>query len=244
MIIKFYLKEIKNRFILVTFCWLLTFITCFINREALLYISLKPSFKYKKSNLSFIITDAVEILYSCLHISYLISNTILLGFLLYHLALFIIPGLHYNEKIKLKIIFYQGLFFFYFFIILFYNVALPQIWRFFNEYLTQMLNIQHIVHFQPKLIEYVNMVSYTYMISGLFTQCLFFITIYLKISKNSELIIKNNRKFFYFLLLILITCITPPDVNSQIILTFLTFCLIELIIFNHFFLSIILKNNT
>jgi len=77
------------------------------------------------------------------------------------------------------------------------------------------------LHFEAKLNEYLRFyLSLCYLIlyySGFFVG-LFFLFYY---SINNLNLVKNSRKFFYLSFILLSTVITPPEIISQIFLSFL-----------------------
>jgi len=109
-----YLIELKNRILLVFGMWLCLIVVSYSNKETLLFIFAKPwlTLSVLENSLYFISTNLTEIFISYVQISYFISNQITFFYVLYHLIVFLIPGL-YCKEYKAIIIRFLG-FFFYF----------------------------------------------------------------------------------------------------------------------------------
>ena len=113
---------------------------------------------------------------------------------------------------------------------------IPTSWGFFlsfqNSYAVNL-------HFEAKLNEYLRFylnLYYLILYYSSFFVSLFFLFYY---SINNLNLVKNSRKFFYFNFILLSTVVTPPEVISQVFLSF--FCVF---IYEIFFIILLLKLHT
>jgi len=209
-----YFIEIKNRIILILFSWIISFLISYYYKEIILFLITKSNLKILK-NFYFITTNITDMLYIYLKLSYFVSFQIICLFLIYHIIMFLSPGLYFNEynKIKLSIILLINNFIF---INYFYSKYLfPFIWFFLINYHYSHTTIIKI-YLESQIIDFIQF----YCINYYFTYCLslFILTLlfYLVSKKNQIFFIKKYRKIFYTFFIFQSTFLTPPDVFSQI----------------------------
>ena len=227
----YYIKEIKNRSCFVFFTWVTTIIISYIYKEHLLFLCLKPGIQFfNKYSFYFIFTDLTEIFSTYIKLTYFITNQMTLFIFIYHLLMFITPGLYKFEYEKIKNIVLLSFSFWIIFVLLLNNMLLPLCWDFFlgfQESTKGSINF----FFEAKFNEYLNFYLKFYKLC-LMCICIFIsIFICLDFFKINKLNLYNKiRKKFYFSFLILSTLITPPDVISQILFSSVFILLFEFII--------------
>lgn len=237
MFLSQYLIEIKNRFFLVFFSCICTIITCCFYKEILLISIIKPTLNtncYFNGNLYFIFTDVKELFNVYVYLIFFVNNQACVFILLYHLFMFIYLGLYTVEYQKIKktiktiwIFFFVAVFTSYYFII-------PISWYFFLN-LQNKTNNTNLVSFffEAKISEYFDFVYQVYILSVLSFQALgismlVLNNLFVEI-KNTE--IKFSRKLLYFCFVLFSTVVTPPDLFSQIIVSFFLILCLEAFIF-------------
>ena len=231
---KYYI-EIKNRIFLLVVTWLSTVFISYMYKEILLFLCIKPTINVL-TNTYFIFTNLTEIFSTYLCLIYFIGNQILLVFILYHILIYISPGLYYYEYKNLKLIFSLGVFFWIFSIVILQKTILPFSWQFFLSFHNSLTNQTFSLYFEAKINEYLNFYITLYYLCNFNFQVFILLYILLDYMKKNLNFIKQFRKLFYFLFVLTATIITPPDIISQIALSMCIITLYELIIF-----TIILK---
>jgi Sec-independent protein secretion pathway component TatC len=138
------------------------------------------------------------------------------------------PGLFKHEfKILKDFLFFSYLFLFLSFL-LFNSFILPKLWQFFFEFQN---NKSVAVFFEAKVTHYVNFYIYTFynllIICQVFV-CMFF---FFKTINYKVNFLKKTKKLYYLLFVIFATLGSPPDVLSQLFLSFSFIFTFEFIIF-------------
>jgi len=171
-----YLIEIKSRFFFAFIAWSFTTINCYFFKETLLFIIIQPSFIYNENNsFYFLTTNVTEIFLTYIHLSYFITNQILVTFLLYQIFVFIAPGLYLYEYCSLRT-FLIIIFICWLILITFFNnYIFPTTLYFFLEF-QKYLNFQKSTfYFEAKLNEYLNFYESLYLLCIFCFQTVFFI---------------------------------------------------------------------
>ena len=229
-----YYLEIKNRILLIGLTWVLSAVVCYYYKEVIFFLILNLTQYinfHGNYEINFIFTNVTEIFYVYLKLIFFISNQTILFSLFYHVLMFLVSGLYKFEYENLK--FFIKLFIFSFFTsLLFLNTLLvPLTWDFFLKFQNQDLKLIPFF-FEAKLDEYLIYYINLYYLCLINCQISFFLLITVSYySKNNFNTIKNLRKFFYFLFVVISTLTTPPDVISQLVLSFSLICVYEIIIF-------------
>ena len=230
-----YFLELKKRVFLFFIAWLICVIICYCYKDILLYILIKSNMtKNQLEIFYFISTNLTDLLWVYLHLSYFISTQLTTVFLLYHVNIFLAPGLFKHEYNKIKYLSFIFLvcFLFSFFLVNF--LVLPIIWKFFLTFQNNP-NISLPIFFEAKITEYFDFyltIYYIIFILGQFFGSFFFLLEL--INKKSQLIVKT-RKICYLVFVLLATIVTPPDVISQIFIGLLFIISYEVIILIIFF---------
>lgn len=237
MVLKYFL-EIKNRTTLIIISWLFTFFICYIYKDAILFTFIKPSlYLFKINTLYFISTNLTEIFSTHIKLACFISNQIIILYGIYHIFIFIVPGLYKFEYFNFKFILICSIIFWILTTILIYKLILPWSWKFFLSFQQTLSNNKLQLHFEAKLWEYLSFFIKLYNISIINCQFIILIFIYINFIKKKLNFIKNFRKFIYFVIFFISALITPPDILNQILLSLITITIYEIILF-----SLILKN--
>ena len=230
---KYYI-ELKNRTFLLFYTWLSVLITCYYYKETILFLLVNSSnyFNTLSTNSYFIFTNVSEIFYVYLDLIFFITNQIVIIMFFYHILMFLALGLYNFEFNKLKTVFQVFLISWFFSIILLYKFLIPYTWTFFLSFQQTNNNIQLIdFFFEAKIIEYFNFFTNLYYIC--FINCQFLALLLLILTSFSEKLnkIKTFRKLFYFIFVLFSTLTTPPDILSQILLSFTLVLIYEFLIF-------------
>ena len=217
-----YIKELKNRLLVVVSSWVINFIISYHYKEILLFfmvknLSLQPFY--------FITTSITDIVLSYFSLSYFtasIFSSIMLG---YHLIYFLTPSLYFSEFSFTKFYISSSviIIFFVFFILNLYIV--PYIWHFFLSFQSSQNSIT--LYFEGKLNEYIEFYIKFCVFSLFLTQTILFLLFLSSKIKNFTLFIKNYRKVIYVCFLLISTFLTPPDIFSQLLTFFLSQCFYE-----------------
>ena len=230
---KYYL-EIKNRIFLLLLTWASLLIICYHFKEPLLFIFINSNKYFNESNSApyFIFTDVGEIFYVYLQLIFFITNQITILMLLYHGLMFLTLGLYNSEYIQLRSTFKIFIVAWLFSIILLKELVIPFSWYFFLSFQEPENNLQSIsFFFEARISEYLDHCTNLYYVCLINCQILALLTLLLNyISENSETI-KTVRKLFYFVFMLFSTLTTPPDVISQILMSFGLILIYELLIF-------------
>lgn len=132
MLIKYFF-EIRNRAILIIFSWIATVIVAYLNKETLLFLSIKPNLSlFEKTSFYFIATNITDIFSAYLSLAYLVGFQLTFIFSLYHIKTFIIPALYEAEHKKLILFTYLSISLWGFSLLLLNTVVLPFCWNFFR----------------------------------------------------------------------------------------------------------------
>ena len=219
-----YLLEIRNKLILLVITFFSTLITCYGYKEVLLF--LMTHMHLKDENLYFIFTDVTELFSVYFNIVLFISLQILTWYSFYHLFTFLSPAFYRKELKLTRGVFVSATFFWFLATVLSSYVLIPFGWNFFLSF-----QAQDGFYFEARINEYFNFYTSAYFLCLTYCQLLTFLFLFLVDVGENYLYIKKYRKLHYYVFLIFSTLITPPDLMSQIIITFLTIGVYETIIF-------------
>lgn len=236
--------EIKSRFLLLLISGSLIFLVGYFFKEILLSIVINSYTKSDNSSIRlsyFIFTDVVEVfnVYVCL--IFFLGKQVLFFQLCYHFLMFFVPGFTKSEYRHILLLFSTSSFLFFLSIILFKKFLFPLSWNFFLSFKNFVDFKSFTLHFEAKLLDYVMFFLNFYFSCVLYFQFFllpFFLAVYLKIDLNN---FKSFRKILYYSCIIFSTLITPPDVTSQIVLSFIFIIGSEILVYCALFKSL-LKN--
>nr|YP_010377367.1 Sec-independent protein translocase component TatC [Nitzschia dissipata]QYB23054.1 Sec-independent protein translocase component TatC [Nitzschia dissipata] len=231
-----YYLEIRNRIILLMVTWLFTAFICYLYKEVILFFilnstnvcQLNPENQVVSNY--FIFTDVTEIFYVYIDLILFLSNQIVLFSFFYHFLMFLSPGLYKFEYYNLYLLMKISFLIFIVSVILLNIFLMPLSWNFFLNF--QDNNFTSIPFFfeakvSEYLVYYINL-YYLCLFNGQFSLLML---IYVSRFSTSIMKIKNLRKVFYFIFVVVSTLTTPPDVLSQLCLSFILIFIYEIIIF-------------
>ena len=230
---KYYL-EIKNRIILLLFTWAFLLIVCFCFKEPLLFIFIDSNKYYNNSNDTpyFIFTNVDEIFYVYVHLTVFVTNQVTGLMFLYHSLMFLTLGLYHFEFIQLKAVMKVFIITWLCSIVLLKKIVVPFSWSFFLSFQETTNNLQPAsFFFEAKILEYFNYFTNCYYICMINCQLLALSILFLDTINKAVGTIKTFRKLFYLIFVVFSTITTPPDIFSQIIVSFSLIIVYELLIF-------------
>jgi sec-independent protein translocase protein TatC len=234
-----FIKELRNRFILLFLTWSSVVIVSYLYKEILIFIFVKPSLNaFQENSFYFIFTNLTDIFSTYLRLVYFLGNQILFFFFFYHLFLFIAPGLYHSEYINFTKLLCLSLTFWICSVFVLNKYLLPFSWQFFLSFQTSATQSVLSFYLEAKINEYINFYINLYYICGLNFQLFILFFIFLDHIKENLASLKVFRKFFYFSFFLIATFLTPPDVFSQVFVGLSSIIVYELTI-----ISIILKAN-
>lgn len=234
-----YYLELKNRLFLLLLTWVSVTIVCFMHKELLIFVVIDTTdyIGFLKTNPYFVFSNVTDILNSYIQIIFFVSNQICFFVVLYHLCLFLTPGL-YSSEYKNFIFILQISFICWFFSVLVLNyVVLPLSWAFFLSFNPET-NVVSFV-FEASFKQYLSYYADLYYLCVFNFQISFFILLSINYISYSLNQMKSFRKWFYFLFVFFATVITPPDIFSQLVISLMFICLYESLILLKIFNKII-----
>jgi sec-independent protein translocase protein TatC len=153
-------------------------------------------------------------------------------FFLYHLKLFLLPGLYAEERKNILVIFYTIGTSTLILSVLFYKKILAMLWSFITSY--QKITSQHSslnIFFEANLNSYIQFVLNIFVLMVL-VFIVTFLFYFLLIKHNSTAsFIKKNRKYCLYFCFVLSAVVTPPDLSALLYLGLISFILIEVVNF-------------
>jgi sec-independent protein translocase protein TatC len=228
-----YYSEIKNRFSLICLSWICVSIATYFYKEIILFSLVVYSNQAVLTEYQpyFIFTNITEIFSVYTRLVFFIANQILIINFFYHFLMFLSLGLYKREYLTLNFLF--KLFFITWMVSLFLlnKIILPTTWNFFLSFQEQGNFKALSFFFEAKLNEYLEYYISLYYLCLLNSQ--FFAVIILSINRLSNDInsVSKSRKFFYYIFVIFSTLTTPPDVFSQLVVSFSLILLYETLLF-------------
>ena len=236
----YHLKEFKFRlfYIMLTWSFLVPVLYYFGDPLLLLLIRPKASFLKNSEQAYFIFTNITEAFQTYLEIALYFSTFICLPVLLYHLLIFIIPGLYKYEKIFLKKSLNICIFAYILCILFVYNIILPMSWEFFSGFEINSSESLFNLYFETKLNEYLSFIVKIFLLFTFIFQFCVICFVYFTLNKSTYTFLVNKRRYAYLTCFLLATVITPPDFFSQLLIGIPLIFLYEIFLF-----WLILKQN-
>lgn len=236
-----YVKEIKNRVILIILAFCLTSLTAYFYKETLMFKMLQNanaiSIFSKQPLFYFIFTDITEIFSVNLNLIFFISFQVFFIFSIYHSFTFFSLALFYEEY-KLARLTVKVLFFTWFLSIILANkFFIPLTWEFFLSYQDSLLKTNCLnIHFEINILKFCNYCFYLYFICFCYSNVFFLFSVFFYYSNFNSKNIQKLRKFYYFCFFAF-SFLIAIDVFSYFLITFL------LIIFFEILLLLLIINN-
>lgn len=240
MIYQYYL-EIKNRLLLICLTWFFTLFVCYVYKETLLFLSLTNVDLLSCNNVVFyfIFTDVKEVFSVYLKLIFFVSKQVFIFYFIFHILAFISLGLYKFEYKYLKFIFFSGIFFWFFGFFLLNKFLLPFSWNFFLSF--QSLTSLNL-YFEAKLDEYLDFYIFFYYFCTFYCQIFVLLVFFFEYINTNLDLIKKFRKISHYIFVLFSTLVTPPDIISQILFSFIIIVIYELLIFFNIF-KYFLKNS-
>lgn len=226
------IKELKLRLNYTIFSLILTFITCYIYINQIIYL-LTYYLLYNMNSHRFIFTKLTEVFYTYIQFASISSLLICFPFILFNLWLFFIPGLYKYEKFFFDFYFLFILFLFFSSFFISYNYIIPNILRFFL--LFENNNLYFSLHFEAKIQDYlipIYILLFNLILCFQFPSLIILLLYFELITYN---LLIENRKYFFIFFLFFSALIAPPDIYSQVFLTLIMLFIYELLLFLLFF---------
>lgn len=234
-----YSLEIKSRFLLLVFTWVVFISVSYIFKEVLLYLFVSRI--YVSGFCYFIFTDVVEVFTSYVFLIFFLSNQVLFLFIFYHLLVFTLPSLTKSESNFFICIFITSSFLFFLSIIVFNSILFPMSLSFFLSFnhfeKTMSLNF----YFEAKLLEYLIFYFKFYYMCFFYFQVFLFPILFFKFVNSELRVYASFRKFLYCFFVFFSTILTPPDVFSQVVLSFSIVISCEFLVYGFTFKNVLRK---
>lgn len=233
MLFIYYLDEVKYRIFYCCLSFFFNFLGWFLFIKELLFIIVKPLINLNQSdNFSyFIFTDMLDIFTTYFKIIFLLSLVSIFPVLFIQLWFFLVQGLHKYEKNFLLFFLVLILFFLVVIFLLLYIYLIPSIWLFFVNFELTSDNSLFGVYYEAHISKYVD---FLFNIFYLFF-CLMQVPIFLIFLLYFDFIKVNffiyYRKYFIIIFFIFGGIFSPPDILSQIFISFFVLFIYEIILF-------------
>lgn len=206
---------------LLTATWASVILVSYIFKEVLLFIITNQNLCVRFDDIFyFIFTDVSEVFNVYVFLIFFVVKQVFAIYLCYHLFLFLSPGLTKSEYSYFIYIFRTAVFLFFLSVLTFNKFLFPLSWSFFLSFKNFEILKGLSLYFEAKLSEYLTFYVTFYYICMLYFQGFWLVILLFKYFENKLGIYKHFRKIFYYLCVIFATTITPPDVLSQLILSF------------------------
>jgi sec-independent protein translocase protein TatC len=233
----YYFFEIRNRFIFLSFCWIISAAAAYYNKETLLFLIVKSNAAvYYNKSFYFIATNITDLFSMYLELSYFVALQLTVIFGLFQLKSFFLPALYPDERKKFILVYRICLFFWLFSLIFLNKIVLPFCWKFFSSFFSTS-NYTITIFLEIKATEYLLFYITAYYTTILIGQGFVLLFLLLNLKKEKLKFIKTTRKSFYFIFFLIATILTPPDITSQLFLGGTFILIYEVII-----IIVILKN--
>ena len=229
--IQYFLIELKNRTLLIILTWISVIAVSYFYKEVLVFLLVKPNLiMFQQNSLYFIFTNLTDIFSTYLKLISFIGNQFFIVFLLYHIFVFLAPGLYFFEYKRYAKLFKTSLILWFLSIFILNFYILPLSWNFFLSFQTSINHSVLTFYLEAKIVEYIDFYINLYYICCLNFQLFVLLIIYFSYIKESLDSVKTLRRFFYFGFFLIATFLTPPDVFSQILVGVSTIAAFELTI--------------
>ena len=226
-----YYLEIKNRILLLLFTWASLLMVCYYFKEPLLFTFINSN-KYYNNAPYFIFTNVDEVFYVYFRLVFFVTNQITFIIALYHILLFLTLGLYHSEYTQLKTVLKIFIITWLCSVVLLKKFVVPFSWSFFLSFQETNNHLQPAsFFFEARILEYFDYFTNFYYICVANCQLLALSILFLNNISERIGTIKTFRKLFYLIFILFSTITTPPDILSQIIVSFSLIIIYELLIF-------------
>lgn len=239
MLFTYYLNEVKYR---IFYCFLSFLINClvwffFINE--LLFIIVKPLVNINRNDefSYFIFTGMADIVTIYIKIIFVLGFISTFPLLCLQLWFFLVQGLYNYEKKNLFIFIFFFIFIFIFIFLLLYIYLIPSVWLFFVNFELTNDNSLFGVYYEAHISDYVNFLFNIFYIFFCLLQIPVLIVFLLYFNFIKVNFFVYYRKYFIIIFFILGGIFSPPDVFSQIFISFFILFIYEIILFFNLLLT-------
>lgn len=221
----YHFLEFKLRLIYSIISFICTFLACYYYYFEIMYIFTKPFLYYEKN---FIFTDLTEAFYTSIQISFFFSLYLILPLCMYQIWCFFIPSTFSNKRKNINFKFFIVFICLIVSIISVYLIILPKLYTFLLnfEINTTLLNIE----LEARINSYVKLACKIFILFSF----IFLIPIWVfSLIKNKKIKIKilaKNRIKIFFCIVIFSSIVSPPDVFTQLIVSFFLQTFFEILI--------------
>jgi sec-independent protein translocase protein TatC len=226
-----YFSEFKTRFILLFITWFSNILVGYFYKEILLFLFLEPdlfnSF-YMNFPCYFIFTDVFELFSIYIQLILFISFQIFILYFLYHFFVFLRPGLFLFEYYYFNYILKLLTFIWFLSVFSSKYILIPLTWNFFLSF--QNLS-SVILYFEAKLNEYLTFYISVYYLCIFYCQTFTFLIFFFTFTNKNLLTIKRCRKVYYYFFVLFSTLVSPPEIISQLLISFVLIVLYEFFVF-------------
>ena len=231
MILQNYFLELKNRFILLGITWVAIIFVSYFFKEVLLNIIINDSVRGTFGMSYFIFTNITEVFTVYAFLVFFIGNQVFVIYFFYHLLIFTLPGCSKSEYNFLRSLFITCNFLFFLSIVVFNFFLLPVSWNFFLSFKDFNILKSLALHFEASLIKYLIFYTTFYYYCVFYCQFFLFPVLFFQRIGKEYSFFSPFRKFLYYFCFLLSTMLTPPDVLSQVILSFSFIVSYEVLVF-------------
>jgi len=229
----YHLKEFKYRLLYITLTWTLLVPVLYYFGDQLLFLLIRPKLTFLNNSEQsyFIFTNITEAFQTYLELALYFSTFICLPVILYHVFIFLIPGLYQYEKDFLKKSLNIGVVAYIIGTLFVYFIILPISWEFFSGFEINSNDSLFNLYFETKLNEYLSFIIKIFLVFSFIFQFCVICFIYLTLNKSTYKVLVNKRRYAYLICFLLATLITPPDFFSQLLIGIPLIFLYEIYIF-------------
>lgn len=229
-----YLLEIRNRLILIFLTWLFLVAVSYFYKETLLFLVLHLNKLAEATSEShsfyFIFTNVTEIFSVYVQLILFLSVQVVLIVFLYHCFNFLSLAM-FDWEYNLVVTFLKLSFSVWCFSVISINCFLvPLTWSFFFSFQKLATDRYITLHFEAKLNEYLDFYMSLYYLCVFYCQIFAIIIFFISFVNFSFAKIKRFRKLYYYIFVLLSTLLSPPDIISQVLISFLLIFTYEILI--------------
>jgi sec-independent protein translocase protein TatC len=243
MLHRYYL-EIKNRILLLLVAWVAIILVSYVFKEVLLSIVTTDYVRFTTETPYFIFTDVVEVFSVYMLLVFFVGNQVLVLYVFYHLLVFTRPGLTKTEYSFFLFLYRIGGFLLFLAVIVFNKLLFPFSWNFFLSFKNFGMLKSLTLHFEAKLLEYLVFYTAFYYACVLYFQFFLLPILLFKYLGNELGVYHYFRKFLYYACVVFSTTVTPPDVLSQVVLSFILIISCEILVFCSTFKNVLDKSSS
>jgi sec-independent protein translocase protein TatC len=229
----YHLKEFKFRLLYIILTWFFLIPILYFFGDQLLFLLIRPktTFINNSEQSYFIFTNITEAFQTYMELALFFSTFLCVPIILYHVFIFLIPGLYQYEKNFLKKSLNIGLIAYILGTLFVYFIILPISWEFFSGFEINSTESSFNLYFETKLNEYLSFVIKIFLMFSFLFQLCVMCFIYFRLNKITFLFFVKKRRYAYLICFLLATLITPPDFISQLLIGFPLIIIYEIYIF-------------